>query len=53
MAAALNGLVPFDTPVDVRLPGGWLKINASSKLDRVLMEGPAELVYEGNIEYLR
>ncbi len=53
VAAALNGLVPFDTPVDVRLPGGWLKINASSKLDRVLMEGPAELVYEGNIEYLR
>lgn len=53
VAAALNGLVPFDRPVDVRLPGGWLKITASSKLDRVLMEGPAELVFEGETDYLR
>ena len=53
VAAALNGLVPFDTPVDVRLPGGWLKITADSKLGYVLMEGPAELVYTGDIDYLR
>lgn len=48
-AAALNKLVPFDTPVDVHLPGGWLKITVDSKLQYVLMEGPAELVYEGII----
>ncbi len=48
-AAALNKLVPFDTPVDVHLPGGWLKITVDSKLGYVLMEGPAELVYEGAI----
>ncbi|MCQ2084590.1 MAG: diaminopimelate epimerase [archaeon] len=48
-AAALNKFVPFDTPVDVHLPGGWLKITVDSKLQYVLMEGPAELVYEGNI----
>ena len=53
VAAALNGLVPFDTPVDVRLPGGWLKITADSKLGYVLMEGPAELVYTGDSDYLR
>ncbi|MDR1405119.1 MAG: diaminopimelate epimerase [Candidatus Methanoplasma sp.] len=49
VAAALNGLVPFDEPVDVHLPGGWLRIAASGKLDRVIMEGPATLVYEGSI----
>jgi len=48
-AAALNGLVPFDEPVDVRLPGGWMKITVAKDLDRVYMEGPAALVYEGNI----
>ena len=48
-AAALNKLVPFDTPVDVHLPGGWLKITVDSNLQYVLMEGPAELVYEGTI----
>jgi diaminopimelate epimerase len=49
VAAALNGLVPFGEPVDVRLPGGWLKITAEKGLGHVHMEGPAELVYEGNI----
>lgn len=48
-AAALNGLVPFDTPVDVRLPGGWLKITVDKALKYVYMEGPAQLVYEGSI----
>ena len=48
-AAALNGLVPFDEPVNVRLPGGWLKITVEKDLGRVLMDGPASLVYEGNI----
>ena len=50
VAAALSGKVPFDTPIDVHLPGGWLKITVDSKLGYVLMEGPAELVFEGNIQ---
>ena len=48
-AAALNGLVPFDEPIDVRLPGGWLKITVDKDLGHVHMEGPAVLIYEGNI----
>ncbi len=48
-AAALNGLVPLGKPVDVHLPGGWLKITVDKNLKYVLMEGPAELVFEGNI----
>ena len=47
VAAAITGRVPFDTPVDVRLPGGWLKITVDSGLKYILMEGPAELVYTG------
>lgn len=49
VAAALTGLVPFDEPVDVKLPGGWLKITVSKNLDRVLMEGPAEFVFKGEM----
>ena len=48
-AAALQGLVPFGEPVDVHLPGGWLRITVDRDLGYVLMEGPAELVYEGTI----
>lgn len=49
-AAALNGLVPFGTPVDVHLPGGWLRITVDKNLGYVLMEGPAELVFTGDME---
>lgn len=49
-AAALIGLVPFDTAVDVHLPGGWLKITVDKQLRYVLMEGPAELVFTGETE---
>ena len=48
-AAALQGLVPFGEPVDVHLPGGWLRITVDRDLGYVLMEGPAELVFEGTI----
>jgi len=48
-AAALNGAVPFGKPIDVRLPGGWLKITVEKSLGHVYMEGPATLVYEGSI----
>ena len=51
-AAALNGLVPFGEPVDVHLPGGWLKITVDKDLRYVLMEGPAELVFEGETEVI-
>lgn len=44
---------PFGKPVDVRLPGGWLKITVDEKLEYVLMEGPAELVFQGETERLR
>lgn len=49
-AAALNGLVPFGVPVNVHLPGGWLRITVDGDLDHVFMEGPAELVFEGEIQ---
>ncbi len=49
VAAALDKLVPFDTPIDVHLPGGWLKITVDQGLHYVLMEGPAEFVYIGEI----
>ncbi len=49
-AAALNGLVPFDVPVDVHLPGGWLRITVDKDLGYALMEGPAELVFQGEME---
>ena len=49
-AAALNGMVPFGTPVDVHLPGGWLRITVDKDLGYVLMEGPAELVFTGDME---
>ncbi|MBR4686557.1 MAG: diaminopimelate epimerase [Candidatus Methanomethylophilaceae archaeon] len=54
VAAALNGFVPYDTPVDVHLPGGWLKITVDKDLKYVLMDGPAELVFEGDVpdEYM-
>lgn len=49
-AAALNGLVPFGQPVDVHLPGGWLRITVDKDLRYVLMEGPARLVFQGETE---
>lgn len=50
VAAALTGRVPFDTPVDVHLPGGWLRVTVDGDLGYVLMEGPAELVFSGDTE---
>jgi diaminopimelate epimerase len=49
VAAALNGLVPFDEPVDVHLPGGWLRVTVDKDLRFVMMEGPADLVFEGDL----
>ena len=52
VAAALNGTVEYDKPVDIRLPGGWLKITVDRELKHVMMAGPAELVYKGEINEL-
>lgn len=47
-AAALEGMVPFDVPVDVHLPGGWLKITVDDRLRNVMMQGPARYVFQGD-----
>lgn len=51
VAAAINGIVPFDHPVEVKLPGGKLEITVSRDLSQVQMSGPAELVFEGYYYY--
>ena len=47
-AAVKKGFCPPDTPVDVVLDGGTLKIRVSAG-GNVLMTGPAETVYEGEV----
>lgn len=46
--AAQAGLVPFDQPVAVHLPGGPLVITVSSSL-AVTMRGPARFVFRGEV----
>ncbi len=53
VSAALNGLIPFDQPVEVHLRGGVLKITVDSKLEHVYMDGPAEFVYAGSLPSMR
>jgi diaminopimelate epimerase len=50
VAAALQGLVPYDREVEVRLPGGSLWIAVSKDLRSVTMRGPAARVFQGEIE---
>lgn len=50
VAAALKGIVPYDRDVRVRLPGGELTINVKKDLSSVRMTGPAERVFQGNLE---
>ncbi|MFA7622554.1 MAG: diaminopimelate epimerase [Candidatus Methanomethylophilaceae archaeon] len=47
VAACLNGLVPYDAPIDVNLLGGTLKITVAKDLSSVTMKGPAVLVFDG------
>ncbi len=49
VAAALKGLVPYDSPVEVVLPGGVLRITVDSDLSSVIMTGPAEIVFKGEM----
>ena len=48
VAAALNGLT--DRKVDVKLLGGTLQVEWSREKGHVLMVGPAETVFKGEIE---
>ncbi len=47
-AAASAGLIDFDRPVDVRLPGGALRVTVRANYD-VLMQGPARRVFAGEM----
>ncbi len=49
-AAVITGRHPADTPLPVHLPGGTLVIEVPKDLSRVLMDGPAEEVFAGEIE---
>ncbi len=50
-AAVRLRLVPAATPIRVRLPGGWLRVEAPSDArDSLIMSGPARLVFAGEIE---
>lgn len=48
-AAAKQGLIKNDGPIKVHLPGGDLIITLDSDYSKVFMEGPAKLVFEGNL----
>jgi diaminopimelate epimerase len=50
VAALKRGDVRAETPVEVRLPGGSLRITVSADLARVTMRGPAERVFEGEAD---
>jgi diaminopimelate epimerase len=50
VAAALRGLAPYDRDVEVRLPGGTLKVRVAKDLSGVVMRGPAARIYQGETE---
>ncbi len=53
VAAARRGLVPYEVPVTVRLPGGPLEIRVpKDPALGVRMSGPARLVFEGRLPAL-
>ena len=49
VAAARQGRVPFDTEIDVRLPGGPLHIAVARETLEVTMRGPARRVFAGEV----
>lgn len=49
VAAVLTGRARKDTPTVVHLPGGDLVIEWVSETDHILMTGPAELVFQGQL----
>lgn len=50
VAAARQGLVPFDTEIEVRLPGGPLHITVARESLDVTMRGPANQVFSGEVQ---
>jgi len=49
-AAAWADLCPFDEPVDVRLPGGILRVTVpSDRRASLVMEGPSRFVFAGRV----
>ena len=49
VAAAVSGRAPFDTPIEVRLPGGPLSLRVQRETLAVTMRGPARLVFVGEV----
>ena len=49
VAAARQGRVPFDTEIEVRLPGGPLHISVARETLEVTMRGPAKRVFAGEV----
>jgi diaminopimelate epimerase len=49
VAAARQARVPFDTEIEVRLPGGPLHISVSRETLEVTMRGPAKRVFSGEV----
>jgi diaminopimelate epimerase len=49
VAAAVQGRVPFDAPVEVRLPGGPLQITVARETLAVSLRGPARRVFGGEV----
>jgi diaminopimelate epimerase len=50
VAAALQGLAPYEQEIEVRLPGGSLWIAVTRDLGSVTMRGPAARVFQGEME---
>jgi diaminopimelate epimerase len=50
VAAVRRGDFPAGQPIEVRLPGGALRITVGEDLERVTMRGPAERVFAGEAD---
>ena len=50
VAAARAGRIPYDTPVQVHLPGGPLTISVAAESLQVTMTGPARHVFSGRLD---
>lgn len=51
LAAARVGLVPFDAPIEIRLPGGALEVCVDAEGHAAKQRGPARLLFVG--EFVR
>lgn len=51
VAATLVGICPTGKDIAIHLPGGTLSINVKNDYSSVQMTGPAEMVFEGEINW--